>query len=113
MGSEACEWAQTLSLLPGGSAHHTSIHLDLLFPWPWGEDWGMGESGSALALEGEGSLLLPLSGSASASIFPGAEHMAAQSPPEEQRALLGTCEDTVGSAFIHIRACPLQDYPHI
>lgn len=36
----------------------------------------MGESGSALALEGEGSLLLPLSGSASASIFPGAEHMA-------------------------------------
>lgn len=44
-----------------------AFSLDLLFPWLWGEDLGMGESGSALSLEGEGSLLLPSSGSASAS----------------------------------------------
>lgn len=44
-----------------------AFSLNLLFPWLWGEDLGMGESGSALSLVGEGSLLLPLSGSASAS----------------------------------------------
>lgn len=35
--------------------------LDLLFPWLWGQDLGVGESGSALSLEGEGCPLLPLS----------------------------------------------------
>lgn len=44
-----------------------AFSLDLLFPWLWREDLGVGESGSALSLEGEGSLLFPLSGSASAS----------------------------------------------
>lgn len=65
---EARERAQTLSLLPGGSAHHTSIQPGPTVPLALERGLGgAGESGSALSLEGEGSLLLPLSGSASAS----------------------------------------------
>lgn len=113
---EAREWAQTLSLLPGGSAHHQHSAWTYCSPGSGERTWGLGKVAQPY-LEGEGSLWLPLSGSASASegwIFPGAEHLAAQSPPEEQRAPLGSCGDnTVGSAFIHIRACPPQDYPHI
>lgn len=37
--------------------------LDLLFPWLWRQDLRVGESGSALSLEAEGSPLLPSSGS--------------------------------------------------
>lgn len=78
--------------------------------------WGWGRVAQPYLWKGRGpccSLCLGLPLPVRNGIFPGAEHMAAQSPPEEQRAPLGSCGDKVGSAFIHIRACPPQDYPHI
>lgn len=81
-----------------------------------------------IGLRGGGEWLSPISGGGGVptvsfvwawplpvrdSIFPGTEQTADQSPPEEQRAQLGSCGDIVGSAFIHIRACLPQDYPHM
>lgn len=77
-----------LSLLPGGSAHHTSTQPGPTVPLPLGI--GLGDGGEWLSpISGGGGVLtasfvwvwpLPVKDS----IFPGAEHTAEQSPPKEQ-----------------------------
>lgn len=103
--------------LPGGSAHHQHSAWTYCSPGSGEKTWGSGRVAQPYLWKGRGpccSLCLGLPLPVRDGIFPGAENMAAQSLPEEQRAPLGSCGDnTVGSAFIHIRACPPQDYPHI
>lgn len=52
---EAREWAQTLSLLPGGSAHHTSIQPGPPVPLALGR--GLGDGGEWLSpISGRGGV---------------------------------------------------------